>query len=548
MAEGKIRHVNVGSDFRVVFEFPDKKLPTFPWRLEMRTIGTPAYNTYTASFDGTLYNRCVPLKDGSILVLVNNHRLSTGTLCYSLKSDVPDALFPDGEMNIATPGCTSIELWNGPSEDLPPEQIGAIVAFLKGDDGISPTVEVVETTDEVKLQITDAEGVKETPNLVGPKGERGSQGLPGASAGCTIVNRLTCMPILPCWFSKGQTVCVKDEHTYRFFSRPVVPACAAVRVRNAPADEDPSFSVFGDSERIENVDLAIDSTLMNFDFVFPAATTETLYILMQMFVYIDAVDADGNATSLSVGGSYNDNRWYNAIPVGTVKLHFEVTLGKIFTVAVAIFDQAMMDAGPLYGCYRYTGEAEMTSFGLTVPKWEKILVHTRWIKALGKHQWHDRYTGFDTPKAQSVFDFSWADGGDVNHSWSFLKDYDRYDSEFLKRFALLLYTRRGGRRDKYSSRRSYYGHKYMAEATVMDLITEADRLRNGLESTNDAITGSLPKKFVGGRFVCQWMDIAFVCKGRNSHGEMSPFVQGADMVRYRLIYKEHIDKWTFARV
>lgn len=50
-----------------------------------------------------------------------------------MKRDVPDDLFPDGEMNITTPGCTGIELWNGPSEELPVEQLEVIVATLKGD-------------------------------------------------------------------------------------------------------------------------------------------------------------------------------------------------------------------------------------------------------------------------------------------------------------------------------------------------------------------------------------------------------------------------------
>lgn len=128
-----IRHVNFASDFRVVFAFPDHKLPDYPWRIELKTPDTSAYNTYVASFDGSVYRHCVPLLDNSILVLVDRHNLAPGVLCYRMKRDVPDSLFPDGEMNITTPGCTSIELWNGPSEELPAEQINTIVATLKGD-------------------------------------------------------------------------------------------------------------------------------------------------------------------------------------------------------------------------------------------------------------------------------------------------------------------------------------------------------------------------------------------------------------------------------
>lgn len=143
MADDNIRHVNYASDFRVVFAFPDSKLPDYPWHIELRTPNTPAYNTYVASFDGSVYTRCVPLVDNSILVLVDHHHLAPGILCYQMKRDVPDSLFPDGEMNITTPGCTSIELWDGPSEELSIEQINTIIATLKGDPGDAGQIESV---------------------------------------------------------------------------------------------------------------------------------------------------------------------------------------------------------------------------------------------------------------------------------------------------------------------------------------------------------------------------------------------------------------------
>lgn len=143
MADDNIRHINYASDFRVVFAFPDNKLPDYPWHIELKTPNTPAYNTYVASFDGSVYTRCVPLVDNSILVLVDHHHLAPGILCYQMKRDVPDNLFPDGEMNITTPGCTSIELWDGPSEELSIEQINTIIATLKGDPGDAGQIESV---------------------------------------------------------------------------------------------------------------------------------------------------------------------------------------------------------------------------------------------------------------------------------------------------------------------------------------------------------------------------------------------------------------------
>ena len=48
-----------------------------------------------------------------------------------------------------------------------------------GADGISPTVDVVESGDEVRLRITDATGARETPNLKGRDGEPGAPGADG---------------------------------------------------------------------------------------------------------------------------------------------------------------------------------------------------------------------------------------------------------------------------------------------------------------------------------------------------------------------------------
>lgn len=156
MSEENIRHVNYASDFRVVFSFPDGKLPAYPWHIELNTPDTPAYNTYVASFDGTTYHRCMPIDESSVVVLVDNHHLAPGVLCYRIKRDVPDSLFPDGEMNVTTPGCTSIELWDGVSEELPAEQINTIIALLKGDAGqiVDFTAAVDETTGTPNVAVT----------------------------------------------------------------------------------------------------------------------------------------------------------------------------------------------------------------------------------------------------------------------------------------------------------------------------------------------------------------------------------------------------------
>lgn len=132
-ATADVRHVNYQSDFRVVFSFPENKLPEYPWRLELSTPNTAAYNAFMAWFDGTEYHNCLPLEDGTLLVTVDNHNLAPGLLSYKLTIDAPDGAFPDGEMNVTTPGELAIELWYGPSEELSNEEINVIVITLKGD-------------------------------------------------------------------------------------------------------------------------------------------------------------------------------------------------------------------------------------------------------------------------------------------------------------------------------------------------------------------------------------------------------------------------------
>lgn len=57
--------------------------------------------------------------------------------------------------------------------------VRVVVGQRIGTDGISPTVDVVESGDEVRLRITDATGSRETPNLKGRDGEPGAPGADG---------------------------------------------------------------------------------------------------------------------------------------------------------------------------------------------------------------------------------------------------------------------------------------------------------------------------------------------------------------------------------
>lgn len=131
----EMQHVNYESDFRVVFSFPEDKVPDYPWEIELSTPNTPAYNAFVASFDGENYHNCSMQSDTELLVAVDNHKLQPGILSYKFKIKAPDAAFPDGVMNVTTPGQLGIELWAGPSDEFEHEGVNVIVLPLKGDTG-----------------------------------------------------------------------------------------------------------------------------------------------------------------------------------------------------------------------------------------------------------------------------------------------------------------------------------------------------------------------------------------------------------------------------
>lgn len=131
----EIRHINVDSDFKVLLSFKNGNIPTHPWQIVLYTSNTDAFNMYSSGFDGNAYHKCIPVDDSSILVMVDSHRLRSGTLQYKLIANIPDADFSDGVMDVVTPGNTSVCLWDGPSDDykLPIWMEAILAQFLRGE-------------------------------------------------------------------------------------------------------------------------------------------------------------------------------------------------------------------------------------------------------------------------------------------------------------------------------------------------------------------------------------------------------------------------------
>lgn len=136
MTEKKeIFHQNYESDFYLPFQF-ENGLPTYPWRLEFRTKGTPVKGEYIVSFDGKKYTRCEPMegRPGCVMIEFNDHMLGCGRLTYKLREAVPDGFFSDGKRDTTLPVTLDIELYDGPTKGkTPPETIIALERMLRGD-------------------------------------------------------------------------------------------------------------------------------------------------------------------------------------------------------------------------------------------------------------------------------------------------------------------------------------------------------------------------------------------------------------------------------
>lgn len=143
MTEKKdIFYQNYESDFCLPFQF-ENGLPSYPWRLEFRTKGTPVKGDYIVSFDGKKYTRCKPMEgqSDSLMVEFNDHKLGCGMLTYKLRKIVPDPFFSDGKRDTTLPITLNIELCDKPTNgETPPSAIIALERMLKGDPGHSPVL------------------------------------------------------------------------------------------------------------------------------------------------------------------------------------------------------------------------------------------------------------------------------------------------------------------------------------------------------------------------------------------------------------------------
>lgn len=154
------RHINVESDFELTLIFSNGPIPSHPWKIDIYTSSTEAYNIYTAGFDGEKYNKCIPIDDTTIIVWINDHRLRSGELIFKVKEALPNDIFPDHRMDIVTPGNMPIVLWDGPSDEfeLPAEIKAAIITALQGEPGADAsisevTAEVSETTGKPSVAV-----------------------------------------------------------------------------------------------------------------------------------------------------------------------------------------------------------------------------------------------------------------------------------------------------------------------------------------------------------------------------------------------------------
>ena len=126
---------------------------------------------FKASRINGVYNYCEKVDDIRLRVYVPLFKcfLGNGWLYQKLWIKTPGNFWGGDIENICLPSYPGFWLWNGPSDDYKvSSEIDAVISgYFRGEDGFSPTIDVVESDGKVYLEITDANGTRQTSNLKG---------------------------------------------------------------------------------------------------------------------------------------------------------------------------------------------------------------------------------------------------------------------------------------------------------------------------------------------------------------------------------------------
>lgn len=357
--------------------------------------------------------------------------------------------------------------------------------------------------------------------------------------GCLVVDRVTVIPALPCWMRRGQTIFIKSD-AY------VSTAYAAVRVMDRDGGDETTWrKVYG--ANISEVKATNNGSItdsVSFTYTFSEPTSKQVWMYLQMHTNYYFYDDTGKV----IGYANRRTSIYYPVPFGTSKIKISADTVILKTVLVAFSEYT---SNPILApkAFRFTGRYEVDSLGLRAPVWEQLPIRTRFVRGKGQTALFDIQTGNTLNRVLPVSSVDSANSGYITTGRDGLNVLGSIvDAPNTNGLQVLIRKRCGNNHyyaNTYNETRSSHVYAFMP----IDAGTVLNKLREYIEDpvSNRKITSNYPMSFTSGYLYPQFVDIAIVRIGKNSRGNMSPYIQSSDRLYYRLQYDKGNGYWRFYR-
>ena len=359
--------------------------------------------------------------------------------------------------------------------------------------------------------------------------------------GCLVVDRVTGIPALPCWMRRGQTIFIKSDAS-------VSTAYAAVRVMDVNSDNDETTwrKVYGGNiSEVKATNNGSITDSVSFTYTFPEPTSKKIWMYLQMCTDYYFYDDTGKV----IGYANRITSIYYSVPVGTSKIKISADTVILKTVLVAFRDGTFTDPIRAPKALRFTGRYEVDSLGLRAPVWEQLPIRTRFVRGKGQMALFDIQTGNTLNRVLPVSSVDSANSGYITTGRDGLNVLGSIvDTPNTNDLKVLIRKRCGNNHyyaNTYNETRSSRVYAFMP----IDAGIVLNKLREYIEdpASNKKIKNNYPMSFTSGYLYPQFVDIAIVRIGKNSRGNMSPYIQSPDRLYYRLKYDKRNGCWRFYR-
>ena len=361
--------------------------------------------------------------------------------------------------------------------------------------------------------------------------------------GCLVVDRVTGIPALPCWMRRGQTIFIKSYAS-------VSTAYAAVRVMDRDGGDETTWrKVYG--ANISEVKATNNGSItdsVSFTYTFPEPTSKNIVMYIQMNTDYRFYDGSGQLTASVTPDQFNSIDRQFVVPLGTSKIKIEATTYSLKTVLVA-FREDIWNPLSAPKAFRFTGRYEIDNLGLYAPVWEQLPIRTRFVRGKGQTALFDIQTGNTLNRVLPVSSVDSANSGYITTGRDGLNVLGSIvDAPNTNDLRVLIRKRCGNNHWLNCSYRDTRTSRVYAFMPI-DAGNVLNKLREYIEDpvSNKKIKNNYPMSFTSGYLYPQFVDIAIVRIGKNSRGNMSPYIQSPDRLYYRLKYDKRNGYWRFYR-